>query len=161
MCNGDILSASFFAACYKNKSIRFILNGKSMQPVLCEGDALIAKPITFCEAQFGDILAYQNVSTKKITVHRVVKTKRQGNGATILTAAEAGCRFVCDQPLTPAEYILTRVICIERGSRRIHLTGPVNSFKAKFHTFVLVHFHFLMRIRQKLHSLVGGLFRQG
>jgi len=157
----DFLSSLFFEAFNKKKSIRFILKGLSMYPVLREEDALTVKPITFFEAEFGDILAYQNVYTKNITVHRMVKRVKSEKCNTILTAAEAGNSFTYDQPLTPSEYIIARVITIERGARRINLASPVNILKAKIRTYILVHFHSLIRTQRKFYMLVDRLFRQG
>ena len=156
----DLLSALFFETFNKKKSIRFILKGLSMYPVLREDDILTVKPISFYEAEAGDILAYQNISTKKITVHRMVKREIRDNKSVIFTSGEASGYFIYDQPLAPDKYLVAKVITIERGIKeRIDLTAPGNILKAKIHTYVLAYFHILIRIQRKIYRIINKLFR--
>jgi len=157
----DLLSVLFFETFAKKKPMCFVLKGLSMYPVLREGDALTVKPIDFHEAEVGDILAYQHIVTKKIIVHRMVQRETRPDRNVIFTAPETGSRLVYDRPLTPNEYIISRVIAIERGpKKRIDLTSPFNILKAKIHTYILTHFYILIRIRRKFYKIIDKLLRQ-
>ena len=154
----DLLHSLFFDIFREGKSIRFVLSGQSMYPVLREGDVLTVKPITFQEAEFGDVLTCQHRTTQKITVHRVVKVQKDGDSITVWTSAEAGSCFCCDPPLTPHEFHVARVVVAERGARRIDLTSPVYVLLGKIRTFILVRFHVLIRIQRKCLELIDRLF---
>ncbi|MDP2924692.1 MAG: S26 family signal peptidase [Candidatus Omnitrophota bacterium] len=152
----DVLSALFFEVFNNKKSIRFILNGSSMYPALKDGDILTVKSISFHEAEAGDILAYQHIATKRIIIHRMVKRNHEDNS--IATAAEAGRYFKYDPPLTQDKYLVSKVIAIERGARRVDLTTPVNVLKARIRTYIFIHCHILIRIQQKIYRLFGRLY---
>lgn len=158
----DLLPFLFFEAFAKKKPICFVLKGLSMYPVLREGDILTAKPIDFCEAEVGDILAYQHIATKRIIVHRMVQREKKPGSNIIFTASENGQYLIYDQPLTPNEYNISRVITIERGpEKRMDLTISVNILKAKIHTYILTHFYILIRIQRRFYKIIDRLLRQG
>jgi signal peptidase I len=161
MKNEDLLPVLFFETFAKKKPICFVLKGLSMYPVLREGDTLIVKPINFCEAEVGDILAYQHIATKRITVHRMVRREKKPGRNVIFTAPETGRYLIYDQPLIPNEYLISKVITIERGSKkRIDLTNPINILKAKIHAYILTHFYILIRIQRKFYKIIDKLLRQ-
>ena len=157
----DFLPFLFFETFSKKKPMCFVLKGLSMYPVLREGDTLTVKPIDFCEAEVGDILAYQHIPTKRITVHRMVQREKKPDRNVILTASENGQYLIYDHPLTPNEYNISKVITIERGpKKRIDLTNPGNILKAKIHTYILTHFYILIRIQRRFYKIVDKLLRQ-
>lgn len=153
----NVLSALFSEVFNNKKPIRFILNGSSMYPVLREGDILTVKPIDSNEAETGDILAYQDIFTKKILVHRMVKRKKNNGCNIILTAAEAGQRLIYDQPLLPGKCLIAKVIGIERGAKKIDLTTSHNVLKAKMRVYALIYFHILVRFQRKIYALIDKL----
>ena len=153
----NVLPALFSEVFNNKKPIRFVLNGSSMYPVLREGDTLTAKPIDFNEAEIGDILAYQNIFTKKILVHRMVKREKNIGYDIILTAAEAGRRLIYDQPLLPGKCLIAKVIGIERGAKRIDLTKSHNILRAKMRAYILIYFHILVRFQRKIYSHIDKL----
>lgn len=156
----NVLPVLFSEVFNNKKPIRFILNGSSMYPVLREGDILTVKPIDFNEAETGDILAYQDIFTKKILVHRMVKREKNSGYGIILTAAEAGRRLVYDQPLLPGKCLIAKVIGIERGAKRIDLTTLHNVLKAKMRAYALIYFHILVRFQRKIYMFIDKLFRR-
>ncbi|MEK6732817.1 MAG: hypothetical protein AABY55_04245 [Candidatus Omnitrophota bacterium] len=156
----EVLPALFSEVFNNKKPIRFVLNGSSMYPVLRTGDILTVKPIDFNEAEIGDILAYQDISTKKILVHRMVRREKNSGYDIILTAAEAGQRLKYDQPLVPDKCLIARVVDIERGTDRIDLTRPHNILKAKIRVYALIYFHILVRLHRKIYALIDKLSRR-
>lgn len=119
-----------------------------MQPTLREGDILTAKPIKYHEAQIGDILAYQNLETKRLIVHRLVKKVKNSSGEMMLTMSEIGTQPY-DLPLKPGNCIIARVIAIERRNKIINLTASKEILKGKIITYLMVRLPFIMAIRRK------------
>lgn len=156
----EVLPALFSEVFNSKKPIRFALSGSSMYPVLREGDILTVKPIDFNEAEIGDILTYQDISTKKILVHRMVRREKNSGYDIILTAAEAGRRLKYDQPLVPDKCLIARVVGIERGAKRIDLTKSHNILKAKIRAYVLIYFYNLIRFQRKIYALIDKLSRR-
>ncbi len=69
--------------------IRSPARAESMSPFIRQGDFLTVKPITFAEAQIGDIVAYRRDETESVlTTHRVVQKGRDGEGPYLITKGD-------------------------------------------------------------------------
>jgi signal peptidase I len=151
---GGIFTFLFATSLSNAKTIRFLLTGTSMQPSLREGDILTAKPITYHEAEVGDILAYQNLETNKIIVHRLVKKIKYPGADMMLTMAETGCVGAYDFPLKPDNCIIAKVIAIERSKRVINLMTRSELLKGKIISYLMLKLPFIIAIRSKCHMAI-------
>jgi signal peptidase I len=96
--------------------------GRSMWPMIRNGDVLVVKSLDPADLRLGDIVAFKRCG--RLFAHRVVGVSQQGDGKVVLTRGDA-CGTP-DLPL-PQSAILGRVESIVRGKRVINLS-------ARFHT---------------------------
>ena len=103
------------AALQRGSQVRFLAHGQSMQPNVLNGDAVIAEPVGAQELRRGDIAL--TLGAHGVLLHRVIGLDAATNR--IVTRGDAG-----QQNDTPAELVLGRAVCIERGGKRISLQTP-------------------------------------
>jgi len=101
--------------------LRFTASGRSMHPLIRDGDILTIEPVDPWSLRVGDI-AFYRPSDSKVVVHRVVGKLAQ-NGRLIFLirgdASDGPCEVV------PAECILGRAVLLERNGRTVRLDrGP-------------------------------------
>jgi uncharacterized repeat protein (TIGR01451 family) len=112
-------SAQFAMLCEtvlrRGLQVRFVAHGQSMQPNVLNGDAVIAEPVVAKELRRGDIAL--TLGQHGVLLHRVIKIDSATNR--IVTRGDAG-----QQNDTPAELVLGRAVCLERGGKRISLQTP-------------------------------------
>jgi uncharacterized repeat protein (TIGR01451 family) len=95
--------------------VRFLAHGKSMQPNVLNGDAVVAEPVVAAELRRGDIAL--TLGQHGVLLHRVMKIDSATNR--IVTRGDAG-----QQDDIPSELVLGRAVCLERDGKRISLQTP-------------------------------------
>lgn len=123
---------------------RFMATGGSMEPTICDGEAITVEPVLASRVRRGDIVLYE--MDNRVIAHRVVRiiksapirliqgfrnlsekaTGSSGKGCSVrpLAFVVRGDAFkMCDE-LVKAHQILGRVVCVERQGERIHLDNP-------------------------------------
>ncbi len=96
-------------------SVRFRANGRSMQPNILDGDALIVAPRIASDARRGEIALGR--SAEGFRVHRVVESSRE-DPRNVITRGDAGLT----NDSSPSKF-WGKVVSIERGRRRIPVDG--------------------------------------
>lgn len=137
----------------RGRYVRFKLHGSSMHPVLQEGDFLTAKPVKPQDVKIGDILAYQDIRTKRIIVHRLVKKIRRSG--VLLTMADAAPGGLYDLPLGADTHIIARVVALERGKEKINLSTLPAKFYGLIKTLILLAYHAAVVMYRKLFKRVS------
>ncbi|MGD8522437.1 MAG: signal peptidase I [Desulfobacterales bacterium] len=101
----------------EGKSVRFAAPGKSMYPVIQDGETLIVEPIVPSAVKVGDIILYK--SEEKLIAHRVISIKEISipNQYSLILRGDAAYSY--DEPVY-ADQILGKVIAIERNGRSIN-----------------------------------------
>ncbi len=100
--------------------IRSPARAESMSPFIRRGDFLTVKPITFAEAQIGDIVAYRRDETDSVlTTHRVIQKGRDGEGPYLITKGDRS-RFR-DLPIKCPTEVYGKIVSRERNGRLISL----------------------------------------
>jgi signal peptidase I len=96
----------------KRYSLRFRARGFSMSPFIRDGDVLTLSPLAHGKLRLGDIVAFPNVTTNGLIVHRVVAIK---DGCAVTRGDNAdwpdGRVSLCD--------VLARVTRVERDGRNV------------------------------------------
>jgi signal peptidase I len=102
----------------RGASLSFLATGASMHPFIRDGDLITLGPLLDHRPGIGDIVAFMDPRTERLTVHRVVGRK---NGL-LVTKGDAVSR---PDGLVPEAEILGRVTRIERNNRSVLLRlGP-------------------------------------
>ncbi len=100
--------------------IRSPARAESMSPFIRRGDFLTVKPITFAEAQIGDIVAYRRDETDSVlTTHRVIQKGRDGEGPYLITKGDRS-RFRDLTIKCPTE-VYGKIVSLARNGRLISL----------------------------------------
>ena len=146
--NNNFLNTLFIEAIKKGKSARLPVSGLSMYPTLREGDVLKIKPISYQEAEVGDILAYYNFENKKIIVHRLVKKVKSDKTVSIVTLSEAVPPVIYDPPINSDNSILAKVISLRREEREISLTTRQAQYYNKIRAWMLVKLPLIVKIHK-------------
>ncbi len=105
----------------KGAAFRFRARGFSMSPSVRDGDRIIIEPMAGAAPDIGDITAFTQPETGKLTVHRVIGKK--GNSYLL-----KGDNVQEDDGYVPEKNILGRVKVIERSAWKIifsYLLRPV------------------------------------
>ncbi len=95
-------------------SFRFRANGVSMTPFIKQGDLVTLSPYSGSRPRLGDVAAFFQPGTEKLTIHRVVGIKENG----YLLKGDNATTF---DGVIPLENILARVKKVERGEREVRL----------------------------------------
>ena len=101
--------------------LRFTAGGRSMHPLIRDGDILTIEPVDPQRLRVGDV-AFYRPSDSKVVVHRVVGKLSQNGRLVFLIRGDAS-----DGPceVVPAECILGRAVLLERNGRAVRLDrGP-------------------------------------
>lgn len=103
--------------------IRSWARAESMSPLIRKGDLLTVKPITFAEAQIGDVVAFRRDERQSVlTTHRVIQKGRDHGRAYLITKGDRS--LYRDLPTVVPEQILGKVVAIEKQGRVISLETP-------------------------------------
>jgi len=110
----------FIRLLQEGQSLSCVVNGGSMVPCIRKGDFVTVKPITFAEAQIGDIVAYRRGETERVlTTHRVIQKGRDGEGPYLITKGDRS-RFL-DFPIKCPTDVYGKIVSRERHGRLISL----------------------------------------
>ncbi len=105
--SGDLLSLGL--------GVRFRVPGTSMHPTIRHGDLITVEPVSPANLERGDIILYRLQDS--FIAHRIVSIEeRNGCGLTLILRGDAAVSD--DSPVKP-EQVLGKVVCLERGHRRI------------------------------------------
>ena len=106
--------------------VRFRASGRSMQPTIQDGDALILAPAAPARIRTGDIVL---VRRERFVAHRVIKMTALPDGSvSVLTRGDAS---ICCDPSVTREAILGKVVAVERAGQR-YAVDSVRSTAAYF-----------------------------
>lgn len=94
------LVASFLR---EGKTVRFVANGLSMQPLINDGETIVVEPVQ--SLRRGEIYVYEN--DKGIIAHRLIKI--DGERLTF-----RGERAIDNDPPVTRERVIGRVVAVER-----------------------------------------------
>jgi len=115
---GAELAELLRATLAKGLPVRFRAKGFSMSPFIKDGDLITLAPLTDRSPRLGDVIAFTQKGTGKLTVHRVVRIK----GDTYLIK---GDNTSGAEGLESKESILGLVKSLERNDMRVSLGfGP-------------------------------------
>lgn len=111
--SGAALSAMMMAVLEKKCSFRFKAPGFSMTPFIRDNDIVTVEHISR-PLRTGDVVAFKNQRTEKLTVHRVVKLTDHG----YLIKGD-NCLEV--DGIAPATTIIGRVAMVEHSGKNIRI----------------------------------------
>jgi signal peptidase len=95
--------------------VRFRAPGTSMHPTIRHGDVITVEPVEPTNLKRGNIILYR--LQNGLIAHRIVNIEEpEGCGLTFILRGDAST--TCDAPVKP-EQILGKVVCLERGHRKI------------------------------------------
>ena len=94
--------------------LRFRVKGYSMAPFIKNGDVITVSPLKLTSLRTGHIVAYSDPETKKVRVHRVIKT--MGNHFMV-----KGDNTPVIDGILPQKNILGYVSQVERQGKRVFL----------------------------------------
>jgi signal peptidase I len=99
--------------------VLFRANGKSMHPTIKDGETVTIEPVETSDVKRGDIILYRRGLS--VIAHRVEAIRRR-HGSVALFFLRGDASDSSDQPVRP-EQVLGKVVSVQRGVRRIDLTG--------------------------------------
>jgi signal peptidase I len=109
--SGSGFTVLMAAVLEKGVPFRFTAPGGSMSPFIRDGDVITVAP---GRIRFGDVVAFVNPHSGRLTVHRVVRILRDGYLIKGDNVAESdGC--------VPRASLLGRVSGVEHGSKQVRL----------------------------------------
>jgi signal peptidase I len=114
LASSSTLAELSFDVLSRGASLRFMVTGASMHPFIREGDFVTLGPLFGHRARFGDIVAFVDPRTERLTVHRVVGRK----DGLLITKGDVVSR---PDGSVPEVQILGYVQSIERNNRRVVL----------------------------------------
>jgi len=133
----DVIASVLADGCHA----RLRVNGRSMTPTICDGDALALAAPTVRE---GNIVLFRRGD--RLIAHRIVEVVPAAAGTvTVVTRGDASTS--CDPPIA-ADAILATVAGVERSGRTISVTG----FRARTG-------HFCRAQVRRIRSIVGAVWR--
>lgn len=70
--SGEALCRLIGAVLGRKESLRFEVKGSSMGPFIKDGDIVTISPLNGSSSFFGKIVAFNNLRTKKLVIHRII-----------------------------------------------------------------------------------------
>ena len=141
------------AVLQRGLQVRFVAHGQSMQPNVLNGDAIVAEPVDASELRRGDIAL--TLGAHGVLLHRVIGVDPKTNK--IVTRGDAG-----QQNDTPAELVLGRAVCLERGGKVISLQRPgtklMHAIRRQYRRVIQAGTRRSPRLRSMLAPLLCALF---
>lgn len=99
------------------KTIRFHAHGRSMHPIIQNGDILIVEPLHGALAKTGDIIFYRRTNGM-LVAHRLISQKNQKDNTDLITKGDSLKHY--DPPISTGE-VLGRVVRVEGRNRQLSL----------------------------------------
>lgn len=116
--SGPALLEVLCAVLEKGKAFRFRARGRSMSPFIREGDVVTIHPCPAANLELGQVVAFVNPISGRLTVHRVV-------GVSPDACLIQGDNETCPDGWVPRACILGEVTRLERNGRPVRLgMGP-------------------------------------
>ncbi|MFH1202024.1 MAG: signal peptidase I [Candidatus Omnitrophota bacterium] len=109
-------------------NVRLKALGWSMHPTIKNGEYVIIKAIDYKDTKIGDIIACQNISNKKMIIHRLVKKINHNESFVLFTKGDNNLGRTTDSPIESKDYILGKVIRIENDGKIIDLEDGLGRF---------------------------------
>ena len=153
--SSTILRELFGELLKEGKGIRFQARGCSMYPSIRNEEFITVVPVELTELKVGDILAFQDKESKKIVVHRLIKIEKNNRVPSLLISAGDNLSSP-DPPIYPSEYVLGKVIRVERDGKEINLGSKLNRIQAYLKACVLL-FRFYPNGKRRVISRVSRL----
>lgn len=100
---------------------KFIYQGKSMNPILKEGDRLLVKELSSEDVHLGDAIVYK--SKDRLIVHRFLYRKLKDQNL-LYMVAKADNSSETDPPFN-SQYFIGKVVEINRGRKRLKLESSL------------------------------------
>ena len=108
-------------------TIRFKAVGKSMHPLIRDGDILFVAPVKPFNIRLGDVVLFTNHSGRPI-IHRVIKIRKCGEEPCLLIR---GDRSIQSDGYISLSSVYGLVIKIDREGTLIKSEGPIFKFLGK------------------------------
>ncbi|MFC1617024.1 signal peptidase I [Candidatus Margulisiibacteriota bacterium] len=141
--------------CQKKGKEKFLFKGKSMYPILQEGDRVIVKYLKPSELKFGNIIVYQ--TEDKYVIHRYLYSSKKS----AIIAKGDNC-FFRDLPFSN-QNLLGKLITIHRNEKVIYL----NTFSTKLAAKIIALFSIFEAVTCELirsvifsHTKINPKFKQ-
>ncbi|MGE4357158.1 MAG: signal peptidase I [Candidatus Omnitrophota bacterium] len=118
----------------EGKAIWAQTQGKSMEPLIKEGDFVKIVPIKTEEIKRGDIVAFLSNGKEKIIIaHRLIKKKNNK----LVTCGDSF--ILANDPPLEEERILGKVVAVRRNKREIKLEKGIWYFYGKFISYLRIY----------------------
>ena len=116
----DRFAAVAAALLREGMRVRFRAHGRSMRPLIHDGDELVLEPCAPEDVRAGTVLFHLNAAGRP-TAHRVLRVTRGRGGLTFLLRGDAAVA-VCEE-VGPSQ-VLGRAVTRIRGEREQRLNTP-------------------------------------
>lgn len=138
MISDAILRELLFELLNEGKKVRFRAKGWSMYPSIRDGELVTVTPVGLGDIKAGDVLAYQNKKTKKIVVHRLINIRRPNTGPSAILLFAGDSSLCYDAPVYGSDYLLGKVIAVERNGTRMSLERKLNCVRGWFRVQIVL-----------------------
>lgn len=101
------------------KEVGLRVSGKSMYPLIRQGDSIRLEKCTAGTLAIGDIITFKKDGN--YFTHRLLRTTKRSNGIRLITKGDN--EINSDPPVSPVS-ILGKVASIQRGNRTLRLNTP-------------------------------------
>ena len=129
----------------QGRPIRMNIKGRSMHPFIKKTDIVTVKPIKFEETKVGDVVVYSRNFHHGLTVHRLIKKRRDLQGREYLTTkGDAGSH---GDPAVYPEEVYGKVVTIERRDGR---TTHIDTRYRRLQEYLLAKRSWLRAVRGTL-----------
>ncbi len=140
----------------RGMAVRFRAHGRSMEPMVRDGDVLTVEPARLAELRVGDI-ALHRVGNGQLVAHRVVARCAAGGRALLATRGDAA--FGAADRVGERD-VLGRVVARERDGRAVRLGRGVRRVGGRLWVTVLACRVLARRLAGAGRRLAGRLARR-
>jgi signal peptidase I len=103
----------------KGRKIEFRVSGRSMRPLIEEGDPIHVEKCKLGALSIGDIITFQR--NDLYLTHRVLWVRKKGNRIRLITK---GDNEINVDPLVSSNHIVGKAVAIKRANRTLDLENP-------------------------------------
>jgi signal peptidase I len=119
---------------HNGKQMGLRVSGRSMHPLMRQGDSIRLEKCTARALAIGDIITFKKDGN--YFTHRLLWTTKRGNGIRLITKGDN--EINTDPPVSPVS-VIGKVTSIQRGNRTLHLNTPFwRSMNRLFGVFFLL-----------------------
>ena len=145
----EIFKEMFADLLKSGKDIRLKALGWSMHPTIKNGEYVVIKAIACRDTKIGDIIVCQNINNKKIVIHRLVKKLNSRNSPILITKGDNNFSRSTDSPIDPDEFVLGKVISIEKPNKIINLENSLSWLSNYLIVWLSLYLPWVLLIRRK------------